>query len=103
MKIINPLYDTAFKYLMQNERLAKKALSVMLGQEIIELSLGQQETIFPDEKRGLSLFRLDFKPALILLRYRETKFSTSGKQKLVLAYKSRKSLIKSSDWDASCS
>jgi len=61
MKIINPLYDTAFKYLMQNERLAKKALGVMLGQEIIELSLGQQETIFPDEKRGLSLFRLDFK------------------------------------------
>lgn len=30
MKIINPLYDRAFKYLMENERLAKKVISVLL-------------------------------------------------------------------------
>ncbi|OYT16026.1 MAG: hypothetical protein B7C24_09975 [Bacteroidetes bacterium 4572_77] len=61
MKIINPLYDLAFKYLMANERLAKRALSVLLDQEILELSIGQQETLLSDEKRGLTLFRLDFK------------------------------------------
>lgn len=61
MKIVNPLYDRAFKYLMENERLAKKVLTVLLDTEIEELSLGQQETTLPIEKRGLTLFRLDFK------------------------------------------
>ncbi|ACF14787.1 hypothetical protein Ctha_2337 [Chloroherpeton thalassium ATCC 35110] len=61
MKIINPLYDKAFKYLMENDKFAKKVLSVILDTEVVELSLAQQETVLPDEKRGLSLFRLDFK------------------------------------------
>ncbi len=60
MKIVNPLYDLAFKYLMENERLAKKVISVLLDTEVEELSIGQQETILPISKRGLSLFRLDF-------------------------------------------
>jgi hypothetical protein len=60
MKIVNPLYDKAFKYLMENERLSKKVLSVILDQEVIELNLSQQETIVPDEKRSFTLFRLDF-------------------------------------------
>ena len=85
MKIINPLYDKAFKYLMENERLAKKVLSVLLDKEIEELSLGQQETVFPDEKRGLSLFRLDFKAVIkeadgtskkVLIELQKSKYST---------------------------
>ncbi len=47
MKIVNPLYDKAFMFLMQNNRLAKKVLSVILDQEISELSLSQQETVAP--------------------------------------------------------
>lgn len=61
MLILNPLYDKSFKYLMENNRLARKVLSVLLDTEVIEVSLQQQETHHPDEKRGLSLFRLDFK------------------------------------------
>jgi hypothetical protein len=61
MKIVNPLYDKAFKYLMEKDRLAKKVISVILDEEIEDLQLSQQETIVPDEKRQLSLFRLDFK------------------------------------------
>ena len=85
MKIINPLYDKAFKYLMENNRLAKKVLSVLLDQEVVELSVGQQETLVVDEKRGLSLFRLDFKAIIIepdgtkkkvLLELQKSKFST---------------------------
>ena len=72
MKIVNPLYDKAFKYLMENNRLAKKVIEVILDQEIVELSLGQQETIFPDEKRGFTLFRLDFN-AIIKQRDGSTK------------------------------
>ena len=61
MLIVNPIYDKAFKYLMEKNRLAKKVLSVILDEEIVELQLSQQETLVPDEKRQLTLFRLDFK------------------------------------------
>jgi hypothetical protein len=61
MKIINPLYDKAFKYLMENNKLAKKILSVILDVEVIEVALSQQETTLPDERKSLTLFRLDFK------------------------------------------
>ncbi|MBW8051734.1 MAG: hypothetical protein FVQ77_15635 [Cytophagales bacterium] len=85
MKIINPLYDKAFKFLMQNKRLAKKVLSVILDQEILELSLGQQETVIPDDKRVLTLFRLDFKAIIVtpentkqtvLIELQKSKFPT---------------------------
>ena len=85
MKIVNPLYDKAFKFLMQNERLAKKVLSVILDQEILELSLSQQETIVSDEKRPLTLFRLDFKAVIVtpdntkqtvLIELQKSKYST---------------------------
>jgi hypothetical protein len=64
MKIINPLYDIAFKYLMENNRLARKVLSVILDEEIDELVIGQQETISPYHPLKLTLFRLDFKATL---------------------------------------
>ena len=64
MKIVNPLYDNAFKYLMQNNKLAKKVLSVILDVDVVEVTLGHQETIFPIEDRGLRLFRLDFKAVI---------------------------------------
>mgnify|MGYP006292011643 CR=1 FL=1 len=85
MKIINPLYDKAFKYLMENEKYARQVLSVILDTEIEELSLGQQETVAPDEKRGLTLFRLDFKAVVrktdgtkhkVLIELQKSKFST---------------------------
>jgi hypothetical protein len=46
---------------MENNRLARKVLSVLLDTEVLDVSLQQQETHLADEKRGLSLFRLDFK------------------------------------------
>jgi hypothetical protein len=64
MKIVNPLYDKAFKYLMENEKFARKVLSVILDEDIIDVTLGHQETIYPDERRRLTLFRLDFKAVI---------------------------------------
>ncbi|MEM6700089.1 MAG: hypothetical protein AAF599_16925 [Bacteroidota bacterium] len=55
MKIVNLLYDYAFKYLMQEERMAKKVLSVLLECEVLELSIEQQELIVVDESKGLKL------------------------------------------------
>ena len=64
MKIINPLYDKAFKYLMENNKLAKKVLSVILDVEVMEVALCQQETLVPNQIRGLIMFRLDFKAVI---------------------------------------
>lgn len=61
MKIANPLYDHAFKYLMSNDRLARKVLSVILDKEVLELELAQQEIVIEDQERRFTLYRLDFK------------------------------------------
>jgi len=85
MKIVNPLYDKAFKYLMENNRFAKKVLGVILETEIEELVLSQQETVVPDEKRGFTLFRLDFRAIIknsdgtrqkVLIELQKSKYET---------------------------
>jgi DNA-directed RNA polymerase specialized sigma24 family protein len=89
MQIVNPLYDKAFKYLMENERLAKKVISVILDEEIDELHLSQQETVVPDTKHQLTLFRLDFKAIIrkpdgtrhkVLIELQKSKFDTDIKR-----------------------
>ena len=64
MRIANPLYDHAFKYLMSNEKLAKKVLSTILEEEVIELELNQQEIVVPAQAAKFTLFRLDFKAVI---------------------------------------
>ncbi len=76
MKIINPLYDTAFKYLMENEKLAKKIISTIIECEVLSLEMFPQETAvdFAKEKTKkakketvseyLSIYRLDFKAVI---------------------------------------
>ena len=60
MKIINPLYDNAFKYLMDNEQIAKMVLSVILGETVLSLQSKPQETqLFTDSTRKTA--RYDFK------------------------------------------
>jgi hypothetical protein len=85
MKIINPLYDKAFKYLMENNKLAKKVLSVILDVEVTEVELSQQETIVPNQIKGLTMFRLDFKAVIreadgskktVLIELQKSKFYT---------------------------
>lgn len=85
MKIVNPLYDLAFKYLMENTKLAKKVLSVILDLEIEHVAISQQETVLPDNRRGLTLFRLDFKADIkeadgtrktVLIELQKSKFAT---------------------------
>ena len=39
MQIINPIYDSAFKYLMDNNQVAKLMISAIIGEEIEELIL----------------------------------------------------------------
>ena len=45
MKIANPLYDTVFKFLLQDEPVAKLFLSALLECEIVELTYNPQEML----------------------------------------------------------
>jgi hypothetical protein len=61
MRIVNPLYDQAFKYLMDNENIAKKILSLILEQDIVSLQSKPQEVKLLDKNRMIPLSRFDFK------------------------------------------
>ncbi|MDR1129823.1 MAG: hypothetical protein LBK96_02455 [Prevotellaceae bacterium] len=72
--IANPIYDTVFKRLMENQRIVKFFLSTILGQQIEKVSVLPQEFTYKKEeneenkKKGnieksteyFSIFRLDF-------------------------------------------
>jgi len=73
MQILNPIYDVVFKYMMEDNKVAKLFLSVLIGQEILELKFLPQELIadfqgdiskIPDASiqlaSGLTIYRMDF-------------------------------------------
>jgi hypothetical protein len=61
MQIANPIYDTFFKYLLEDTKLATKLLSAVLEEEIISLELRPQELLVPLPEKFLSIMRVDFK------------------------------------------
>lgn len=83
MKIVNPLFDLSFKFLMENEKYAKKVLSVILDQEVVEITPGQQESVWPSPAKQLSYFRLDYKAVI--------RKADGSKQKVLLELQKSKS------------
>ncbi len=61
MKIANPIYDSVFKYLMEDTEIAKELISVIIGEEVVELELRPQEHTGKSEQYLVMIFRLDFK------------------------------------------
>ena len=43
MIIANPIYDTVFKYMMSDSRVAKTFLSAIIGEKIVELDFTSTE------------------------------------------------------------
>jgi hypothetical protein len=62
MIIANPIYDTVFKYLMEDSDIAKGLLSTILNMEIVELTIKPQETSSEVENgnKPIRIYRLDF-------------------------------------------
>lgn len=59
MKIANPIYDIVFKYLMEDERIARTILSALLRVEVLSVEVRPHE--YSDDNRdSLSVFRIDF-------------------------------------------
>ena len=63
MIIANPIYDTVFKYLLEDIEISKGLLSAIIDEKIIHLSVQPQETIYKTTANSLPLtvYRLDFK------------------------------------------
>ena len=59
MIVANPIYDVVFKYLMEDERIARTILSALLKENVVEVHTRSNEysNIARD---GLSVFRIDF-------------------------------------------
>ena len=60
MIIANPIYDTVFKRMMENERVAKFFIGTLLEQQIETVEVKPQDFTYTDELAGLAVFRLDF-------------------------------------------
>ena len=60
MLIANPIYDTVFKRLMENERVARFFISTLTGDNIEEVQVQPQEFTYVDKADVLTVFRLDF-------------------------------------------
>lgn len=60
MFIANPIYDTVFKYLMEDNESARLLISGIIGQEIEVLSMLPQENILELDTKNLTVFRMDF-------------------------------------------
>lgn len=57
--VANPIYDSVFKFLMEDERIARTLLSSLLKKEIVSVEMRPNEYSNKDEKR-ISIFRIDF-------------------------------------------
>lgn len=59
MIIANPIYDIVFKYLMEDERIARTILSALLKKDVVKVEVRPHEYV-NSQRDTLSVFRIDF-------------------------------------------
>ena len=64
MKIANPIYDAAFKYLMEDIEIAKALIGKIINEEIVELTLKPREVQHQSDKYIVVILRVDFKAVI---------------------------------------
>ena len=74
MIVANPIYDVVFKYLMEDNRIARTILSALLKMDVVDVEVRPHE-YSNDERESLSVFRIDFGA---------TVRNEEGKEKLIL-------------------
>ena len=82
--IANPIYDSAFKYMMQNERAATVLLENLLDKEILKLEVLSNDVAVIEEKSGVRILRLDFSAKVRDWKTGETELVTIELQKSYL-------------------
>lgn len=85
MQIANPIYDAVFKYLMDDNRVAKLLISKIIGEEIEILEFQPLENRIDVEHRTFTIYRLDFSAKIrtesgeinqVLIEIQKAKFPT---------------------------
>ncbi len=66
MILANPIYDSVFKYLLEDNEVAKILISNILDIKIDSLQLEPTELNLPVGKRDFTVFRIDFKATITL-------------------------------------
>ena len=59
IRVANPIYDSVFKYLMEDERIARTVLSTLLKKEVVEVQIRRNEYT-NGIRDNISMFRIDF-------------------------------------------
>jgi hypothetical protein len=72
MQIANPIYDAVFKYMMEDNDVAKLLVSKILDEEVVKLDFLPQENIVDVERRSLTVYRMDFKAQIKTLNGEKT-------------------------------
>lgn len=62
--VANPIYDSVFKYLMEDERIAKTILSALLKKKVEKVEMRPHE-YSNEEKKEISMLRIDFGAQII--------------------------------------
>ena len=57
--VANPIYDSVFKYLMDDNRVAKTVLSALLKKEVVEVEMRKHEYTNGTRDK-ISMFRIEF-------------------------------------------
>jgi hypothetical protein len=74
VQIANPIYDVVFKYMMNDEKVAKLLLSAIIGREVVSLEFRPTEHHFPVGEL-LAVMRMDFSARIL---------DENGQQELVI-------------------
>ena len=104
--VANPLYDAVFKYLMEDDRIAKTILAALLKKKVIDVKIRRNEYANLTHRESISMFRIDFaatvldgdnKPHLMLIELQKTWLPTETlrfRRYLALQYNNEENMLK---------
>ncbi len=107
--VANPLYDAVFKYLMEDERIAKTILTALLKKKVTDVKIRRNEYANVTRRESISMFRIDFaatvldeedKPHLMLIELQKTWLPSETlrfRRYLALQYNNEENMQKEAD------
>ena len=106
--VVNPIYDCVFKFLMEDERVAKTLLTALLKKEVVSVDIRRHEHT-NTTRHDISMFRIDFaarvkdgenKEKLMLIELQKTWVETETlrfRQYLALQYNSHENMMEAEE------
>ena len=104
--VANPLYDAVFKYLMEDDRIAKTILTALLKKKVVDVKIRRNEYANLTRRESISMFRIDFaatvldednQPHLMLIELQKTWLPTETlrfRRYLALQYNNEENMLK---------